>query len=154
MDRSPGRAINGYRSPPRSWARDGPRELGLGGPPHPRREGRFFDHPIRRDRPDYLEDDFRERSRLDRPMPQLDWGRDRGRDNMNDRKGYERRPLSPPLPVPPPPHRGRWAHDVRERSRSPIRDLPPPKDYRRDIYMERGRDDRRAMGRERVGDAY
>lgn len=58
-----------------------------------------------------------------------DWGRDRGRGNiLNDRKGYERRPPSPPLPPPLPPHRGHRAHDVRERSRSPVRDLPPLKD--------------------------
>uniref|UniRef100_A0A5B6ZR13 Putative TATA-binding protein-associated factor 2N n=1 Tax=Davidia involucrata TaxID=16924 RepID=A0A5B6ZR13_DAVIN len=158
MDRSPGRPINGYRSPPRGWARDNPREFGAGGPPHPRHEGRFPNHHVRRDRPDYPEDDYRERNKFDKPLP-LDWGhRDRGRDEIfTERKGYERRLPSPPplpLPLPLPPHRGRWARDVRERSRSPVRGGLAPKEYRRDIYMERGRDDRRGMGRERIGDAY
>ena len=160
MERSPGRTMNGFRSPPRGWARDGPREFGAGGLPPTRHEGRFSDHHIRRDRLDHPEDDYRGRNKFDRPMP-MDWGhRDRGRDALfNERKGFERRPPSPPPPPPPPPpsfppHRGRWARDVRERSRSPIRGGPPAKDFRRDIYMERGRDDRRAVGRERIGDAY
>ncbi|XP_075641248.1 uncharacterized protein LOC142612952 [Castanea sativa] len=162
IERSPGRTMNGYRSPPRGWARDGPREFGAGGVPPPRHEGRFSDHHLRRDRLDYPEDDYRGRNKFDRPMP-MDWGhRDRGRDALfNERKGFERRPPSPPPLVPPPPppppfapHRGRWARDARERSRSPIRGGPPAKDYRRDMYMERGRDDRRAVGRERIGDAY
>ncbi|KAK3034324.1 hypothetical protein RJ639_032222 [Escallonia herrerae] len=152
LDQSPVRSMNGHRSPPRGWARDGPRDFGVGAPLHPRHEGRFPDHHLRRDRPDYLEDDLRDRSRFDRPIP-LDLGRGRGRENLLiERKGYERRPLSPPLAPPPLPHHhhGRWAHDVRERSRSPIRAGPPLKDYRRDVYMDRGRDDRRGTGR----DAY
>ncbi|KAK9269653.1 hypothetical protein L1049_001431 [Liquidambar formosana] len=159
LDRSPGRTMNGYRSPPRSWARDGPREFGGGGPLHPRHEGsRFPDHHMRRDRLDFPEEDYRERNKFDRPMP-LDWGhRDRGRENFfPERKGFERRPPSPPPPPPPPslpPHRGRWARDTRERSRSPIRGGLPPKDYRRDMFMDRGRDDRRGVVRDRVGDAY
>lgn len=97
-------------------------------------------------------------------MPPMEWGhRDRGRDNLfNGRKGYDRRPLSPPS-APSLPHRDRWARD---RSRSPMRGGPPPKDYRRDIYAdrgrddrrggyaERGRDDRRGLARDRVGDAF
>ncbi|XP_028068711.1 LOW QUALITY PROTEIN: transcription initiation factor TFIID subunit 15b [Camellia sinensis] len=162
LDRPSGRSMNGYRSSPRGWARDGPREFGAGGPPHPRYDGgRFTDHQMRRDRLDYPEEDYRERSKFDRPMPPLDWGnKDRGgRDNFfNERKGFERRPPSPPLPPPPlPPPRGRWAHDVRDRSRSPIRGggPAPSKDYRRDMYMEQGRDERRGgMGRDRIGDAY
>lgn len=157
IERSPGRGMNGYRSPPRGWARDGPREFGAGGLPPPRHEGRFSDNHMRRDRvADYPEDDYRARNKFDRPMP-MDWGhRDRGRDAFfNERKGFERRPLSPPPPQTPfPSHRGRWARDVRERSRSPIRGGPPPKDYRRDVYMDRGRDDRRPVGRGRIGDAY
>nr|KYP66967.1 TATA-binding protein-associated factor 2N [Cajanus cajan] len=120
IDRSPERPLNGYRSPPRGLARDGPREYG---------------------------------------PPPLDWdSRDRGRDGFSDeRKGFERRPLSPPAPLLPslPHHRGgRWARDVRERSRSPIRGGPPPKDYRRDTFMNRARDDRRGMGRDRIGGMY
>ncbi|KAL3535735.1 hypothetical protein ACH5RR_004196 [Cinchona calisaya] len=146
-DRSPGRIMNGYRSPPRGWGRDEPRDFRAGGPPFRRHEGRFPDPPLRRDRPDYAEDDYRERNRFDRALP-LDWAhRDRARDNLfNERKGYdERRPPSPPLSALPP--RGQWARDIRERSRSPLRGAP--RDYRRDMF-ERGRDDRRGMGR----DAY
>ncbi|XWS72042.1 hypothetical protein CRYUN_Cryun02cG0006900 [Craigia yunnanensis] len=144
----PGRNMNGFRSPPRGWARVGPRDFGTGAPPPARHEGRFSDH-MRRDRVDYLVDDSRGRSRFDRPMP-MDWGhRDRGRDNFfNERKGYERRPPPPPPQLHP---RGRWLRDVRERSRSPIRGAPPPKEYRRDMYLERGREDHR---RDRMGDAY
>ncbi|CAI9100360.1 OLC1v1037340C2 [Oldenlandia corymbosa var. corymbosa] len=142
-DRSPGRMMNGYRSPPRGWARDDPRDF-RGVPPYARHEGRFPDLSLRR--PDYAVDDYRDRSRFERPPP-LEWShRDRVRDNiLNERKGYERRALSPP-PVAPPP-RGHWARGIRERSRSPIRGGAPLKDYRRDMYMERGRDDRRGMGR-------
>ncbi|MBA0797252.1 hypothetical protein Gohar_007967 [Gossypium harknessii] len=152
----PRRNINGnFRSPPRSWAREGPRDFRAAGPPPPRHEGRFFDHSMRRDRLEYLDDDYRGRSRFDRPMP-MDWGqRDRGRDNFfNSRKGYERRPPSPPLPPPQLPPRGR-PRDMRERSRSPIRGAPPPKEYRRDMYMERGREDLRGgAGRDRIGGPY
>ncbi|KAL8102424.1 hypothetical protein AgCh_027056 [Apium graveolens] len=190
LDRYPGRPMGGYRSPPRSWARGGPREFGLG-PPR-RREGRFPDQQMRRDHPDYLEDRFRDRPRFERPIP-LDWERERERDTiLSDRKGYERRPLSPHEPPALLPPRGHWPHDMRDRSLTPVRDLPPPrphdvrersrspvrdlpllrphdvrersrspvrdlpslKNYRRDIYMERDRDDRRPMGRDRVGDAY
>ncbi|KAI4350839.1 hypothetical protein L6164_005249 [Bauhinia variegata] len=158
MDRSPERTMNGYRSSPRGLARDGPREYGSAVLPPPRHEGRFPDHHARRDRLDYMEDGFRGRNKFDRPPP-LDWGhRDRVRDGFsNERKGFERRPLSPTAPLPPslPPHRGggggRWARDVRERSRSPLRGGPPPKDYRRDMYMDRARDDRRGAARDRIG---
>ncbi|KAL3532468.1 hypothetical protein ACH5RR_005989 [Cinchona calisaya] len=145
-DPSPGRMMNGYRSPPRGWARDEPRDLRAGGPPYPRHEGRFSDHPFRRDRPDYADDDYNERNRFDKPVS-LDWAhRGRARDNIfNERKGYERRRQSPPISAIPP--RGQWAHDIRERSRSPIRGGAPPKDHGRDMYIERGRDDRRGMGR-------
>ncbi|KAL7601632.1 hypothetical protein Lser_V15G24152 [Lactuca serriola] len=146
LDRSPGR-FNGYRSPPRGFGRDGPpREFGIGGPM--RHEGRFpRDH--HNQRPDYFEDEMRERgnNRFDhRPMvPPPDWGR--------ERKGYDRRPVSPGGPPPPSAvgrGSGRWVRDERERSRSPVRGGPPPpsKDYRRDAYVDRGRDDRRGMGRD------
>ncbi|XP_059318559.1 uncharacterized protein LOC132068837 isoform X1 [Lycium ferocissimum] len=148
INRSPGRFANGYRSPPRGWARDDPRDFRAGGP-HARYEGRFAGPPIRRDRPDFADADFRDRNRFERP-PALDWGhRDRGRESyLSERKGYERRTPSPPHPPVLSP-RGEWDRDIRERSRSPVRGGPPPKDYRRDLYMGRGRDDRR-VGR----DAY
>lgn len=144
MDRSPGRSFNGYRSPPRGFGRDGPRDFGISGPHHPRHEGRFpnRDHH----RPDYFEDDMRDRNRFDRPMAPLEWGR--------DRKMFDRRPpLSPPgLPSPPPAGRGgRWIRDERQRSRSPIRSpirSPPAKEYRRDAYVDRGRDERRGVSRD------
>nr|GMD41169.1 RNA-binding protein EWS-like [Ipomoea batatas]GME18922.1 RNA-binding protein EWS-like [Ipomoea batatas] len=142
MDRSPGRLMNGYRSPPRGWARDDPRDFRAGMPP-PRYEGRFHDHPpLRRDRPDFPEDDYRDRGRFDRPLP-LNWGhRDRGRETYI---GERRLPSPPPPPLPSLPPRGQWPRDIRERSRSPIRDRAPhPKDYRRPMFVDRGRDDRRA----------
>ncbi|KAJ7969588.1 TATA-binding protein-associated factor 2N [Quillaja saponaria] len=159
VDCSPERTINGFRSPPRGWARDGPREFRASGLPPLRHEGRFSDHHMRRDRFDYLEDDHRGRNKFDRPQP-VDWSqRDHGRDGFpSERKGFEGRPLSSPPPAaaaPLPPHRGRWARDIRERSRSPIRGVvPPPKEYRRDLYMGRGRDDRHAVGRDRIGGIY
>ncbi|MFS7982482.1 putative Zinc finger, RanBP2-type, TAF15/EWS/TLS family, Zinc finger, RanBP2-type superfamily [Helianthus anomalus] len=141
LDRSPGRSFNnGYRSPPRGFGRDGPRDFGVAGPPL---HGRFQrDHH----RPDYFEDELRDRNnRFDRPMVQPpEWGR--------DRKGYDRRPLSPPGPAPASPlpvgrGGGRWLRDERERSRSPVRG-GGPKDYRRDGYMDRGREERRGIGRD------
>uniref|UniRef100_A0A803QS86 RanBP2-type domain-containing protein n=1 Tax=Cannabis sativa TaxID=3483 RepID=A0A803QS86_CANSA len=90
LDPSPGRIMNGYRSPPRAWARNGPREF-IGG---------------------------------DLPLPR-----------HND-------------------SRGRWGRDIRERSRSPVRGGLPPKEYRRDVFVERGRDDRRGMARNRIDGAY
>lgn len=143
--------MNGFRSPPRGWVRDGPRELGSAGvPPAARHDGRLPDHHFRRDRLDFADDHYRGRTKFERPML-MDWG-------QRERKAFERRPPSPPAPPPPlpPPSRGgRWGRDVRERSRSPVRGGPPPKDYHRDIYMhQRGRDDRRGMGRDRIGGAY
>uniref|UniRef100_A0A0R0J735 RanBP2-type domain-containing protein n=1 Tax=Glycine max TaxID=3847 RepID=A0A0R0J735_SOYBN len=160
IDRSPERTLNGYRSP-RGLARDGPREYGSAALPPLRHEGRFPDPHVRRERMDFIEDAYRGRNKFDRPPP-LDWdNRDRGRDGFSDeRKGFERRPLSPPVPFLPslPHHRGgRWARDVRERSRSPIRGGPPPKEYRRDTFMHRARDDRHdrhGMGRDRIGGMY
>ncbi|XP_022144870.1 dapper homolog 3 isoform X2 [Momordica charantia] len=168
MERSPGRTLAGYRSPPRAWARDGPREIAAGALAPPRYESRYPDHPLRRDRVDYLED-LRGRSKFDRPIP-ADWAlRDHGRDDfLTERKGFERGPPSPPLPLLS--QRGRWARDVRERSRSPIRGPVrsplrvslrsplsgglPPKDFRRDVYVERERDDRRGLGRDRDGGPF
>ncbi|KAK4391677.1 TATA-binding protein-associated factor 2N [Sesamum angolense] len=146
LDHSPGRIMNGgYRSPPRGWARDAPRDFRAAGPPA-RHEGRFPDPLVRSDRQDYPEDDPRDRYRYDRPMLP-DWGhRDRGRDNyFNERRGYGRRPLSPP-PAPAVLPRG-WASNIRDRSRSPVRGGAQPRDYQRDIYMNRRRDDRRGVGR-------
>ncbi|CAK7337427.1 unnamed protein product [Dovyalis caffra] len=155
LDLSPGRTMNGYRSPPRGWARDGPRDFGLGGPLPPRQGGRFSDHDMRRDRSDYPDDEYRGRNKFDRPMP-MDWGhKDRGRDGLfNERKGFERRPPSPPLPPPSLPQRGRWGRDGRDRSRSPIRGALPPKEFRQDMYMDRGRDDRHPVGRDRMRHVY
>ncbi|PHT48099.1 hypothetical protein CQW23_12307 [Capsicum baccatum] len=145
ISRSPGRLVNGYRSP-RGWARDDPRDF-RAGVPHSRYEGRFANLPIRRDRPDFADADCRAQSRFERP-PALDWGhREHGRESyLSERKGYERRIPSPPHPPVLPP-RGQWPRDIRERSRSPVRGGPPPKDYRRDLYIGRGRDDRR-VGRD------
>ncbi|CAK9329396.1 unnamed protein product [Citrullus colocynthis] len=169
VERSPGRTLSEYRSPPRSWARDGPRDIAAGGLAPPRYESRYPDH-LRRDRVDYLEDSFRGRSKFDRPVPSADWTlRDNGRDDfITERKGFERRPPSPPLSLLP--QRGRWAREVRERSRSPIRGPVrsplrvslrsplssglPPKDFRRDVFVERERDDRRGLGRDRDGGPF
>ncbi|KAJ4850474.1 hypothetical protein Tsubulata_031807 [Turnera subulata] len=153
---SPGRSMNGYRSPPRAWARDGPRDFGAGGPPPPRHGGRLSGQDILRDRTDYLDDEYRGRGKFDRPLP-MDWGhRDHGRENfINERKGFERRlPSPPPPPMPLPPQRGQWSRDIRERSRSPVRGGLPSKDYRRDMYMDRGRDDHRGLGRDRMRGVY
>ncbi|CAN0901554.1 TATA-binding protein-associated factor 2N [Linum grandiflorum] len=156
MDVSPGRNMNGYRSPlsppPRVWPRESPRDFG----PPPRHGGRYPDHDMRRERPDYPEDDYRGRSKFDRPIPApVEWGHrgGRGRDGFFDeRRGFERRLASPPLPPPQMTPPRRWGRELRERSRSPIRGRggPPPKDFRRDVMMERGgRDDRRPLGRAR-----
>ncbi|XP_048320946.2 uncharacterized protein LOC107431812 isoform X1 [Ziziphus jujuba] len=163
IDRSPVRSMNGFRSPPRGWGRDGPREFGSGGLPPPRHghDGRFPDHYLRRDRLDFPDDNYRGRTKNDRQMA-VDWGhRDRGRENFfSERKAFDRRPPSPPSAAPPPPppplpaSRGRWSRDVRDRSRSPLRSGPPPKEYRRDMFMDRGRDDRRGTGRDRIGGPY
>ncbi|KAL8158763.1 hypothetical protein V2J09_000300 [Rumex salicifolius] len=127
MDRFPGRFMDGgYRSPPpRGFP---PRDIGIGGPP--------LDHyrPFPRDRFDHLEDDFRERAMFSRP-PSPDW-------LPPPRRGYERRPISPP---PLGSHRDRWTdhRDVRDRTRSPP--------FRGDVYMDRGRDERRGPNRDRIG---
>lgn len=155
LDRSPPRHMNGYRSP-RSWAQEGPRDLDPRGPPNPRYEERIPDQHLRRERMDYPEEDFRERSKFARPLSPDMAQRDRGRDVMySERKSYERRPPSPrALPSPLPPPRRHWAEDERERSRSPIRGRPPPKEYQREIYEERDRDERRVVGRDRDDEPY
>ncbi|XP_043706143.1 uncharacterized protein LOC122655844 isoform X2 [Telopea speciosissima] len=147
-NRSPARGMNGYRSPPHDWGRDRPRMFDAD-PPHLRHGGRFPENQMRRERLDYPEEeeDYRARDKFDGPLP-LEWGpRDRGRENFfHERRGYDgrndRHPLSPP---PPPSHRGRWGHDLRERSRSPIRVGPPPRDFRRDPYMDRRLEGRQDM---------
>ncbi|KAB5514306.1 hypothetical protein DKX38_028212 [Salix brachista] len=92
LDLSPSWTINGYRSPPQGWARNGPRDFGPGGPP-PRQGGRFADHEMQRDRSDYADDEYRGRKKFDRPMP-MNWSpKDRGRDSFfHERKGFERQP--------------------------------------------------------------
>ncbi|XP_034918249.1 uncharacterized protein [Populus alba] len=151
LDLSPGRTMNGYRSPPRDWARDRPRDYGSGGPP-PRQGARFSDHEMRRDRSDYADDEYRGRNKFDRPMP-MDWGHnDHGRDSFfHERKGFERQPPSPPLPPPSLPQRGRWGREGRDRSRSPISTTKRV----HNMYMEQGwRDDRHRVGRGRMRDVY
>jgi len=151
LDLSPGRTMNGYRSPPRDWARDRPRDYGSGGPP-PRQGGRFSDHDMRRDRSDYADDEYMGRNKFDRPMP-MDWGHnDHGRDSFfHERKGFERQPPSPPLPPPSLPQRGRWGREGRDRSRSPISTTKRV----HNMHMEQGRrDDRHRVGRGRMRDVY
>ncbi|KAF6164434.1 hypothetical protein GIB67_025260 [Kingdonia uniflora] len=155
IDRSPVRGLNGYRSPPpRSWGRGGPREFDAG-PPEPRHGGRFVDHHMPRERLHNREEEYRGRGKVDRErdFSQSEWEpRGRGRGNfLNDRRfdaRSERRPISPSPPPPPPvPPRDRWARDIRQRSRSPVRGGPPLKDYRRDSYLDRGREGRFNMAR-------
>uniref|UniRef100_A0A7N0U0K9 Uncharacterized protein n=1 Tax=Kalanchoe fedtschenkoi TaxID=63787 RepID=A0A7N0U0K9_KALFE len=72
--------------------------------------------------------------------------KDYRRSSYMERGRNERRDPLPLSTVPhsPPVASGRWA---RERSRSPLRsELPPPKDYRRDAYVDRGRDGRHGHG--------
>ncbi|GMH03304.1 hypothetical protein Nepgr_005143 [Nepenthes gracilis] len=156
MDRSPGRFPNGFRSPPRGWLRDGPRDFGSGGLPPSRHEGRFPETHMRRGRLDYPEEDFRDRGKFGRLAPPEWVSRDRSHDRfLDDRKGNERRPPSPPPLPPSPPPRGRWPErDERERSRTAIRGRPPPMDFPRELYMERDRDDRHSSRRDRIGSVY
>lgn len=123
VDRGVRRNFNGYRSPPRGWVAEGPREFGTGSSPPPRRGGRFQGH-VRRDSRLEYEDDYRGRGNW--PVDE-EWARRDG--FVPERRGYDRRPPSP-LPL-----RDRW---VRERSRSPVGSRPL-----KGSYMGRGRDDRR-----------
>eukprot|EP01018_Ginkgo_biloba_P001658 Gb_20196 [translate_table: standard] len=158
MGRGMGRGANGYEGPPVGWGRGGPREFDQG--PPPRSGERFSDfRPGRdiRDRPDYRDhDDYREREKFDRAPPPVDWGfnigsRDREReDRFHDKRGAHD-PRSDRRPPSPPP-RSRWGRDARDRSRSPIRGAS--KDYYRDPYLDRRRDDKRGGRRDRMDDAY
>ncbi|XP_075517645.1 uncharacterized protein LOC142551976 isoform X2 [Primulina tabacum] len=143
---SPGRIMNSsYKSPTRGWPRHDPRDFGAARP-SPRNEARYLDpHPFRSERRDFPEDDYNDRYKYDRPSMLLEWDRrDRGRDDfLNERSGdYGRRVLSPSPEPPLLPTRG-WGTLVRERSRSPVR--APPKEYQADIYLSRGRDNRRGV---------
>ncbi|XP_073275315.1 uncharacterized protein [Primulina huaijiensis] len=143
---SPGRIMNSsYKSPTRGWPRHDPRDFGAA-KPSPRNEARYPDPPpFRSERRDFPEDDYRDRYKYDRPPMLLEWDRrDRGRDDfLNERSGgYGRRVLSPSPEPPLLPTRG-WGTLVRERSRSPVR--APPKEYQTDIYLSRGRDNRRGV---------
>ncbi|KAJ8640517.1 hypothetical protein MRB53_017211 [Persea americana] len=153
MNRGPERFQNELDSPPRVWSRDSPRSFGMD-PPPPRHGGRFPDH-IRRERPNYREDDeFRERNKLDILMPPERNQRGRGNgDFFRERRRYDGRDeLQPPSPPPPVSYRDHWVHDGRERSRSPMRG--GPKEYRRVPYIGRDRDDRRDMARMRIQPRY
>ncbi|KAF8407069.1 hypothetical protein HHK36_006194 [Tetracentron sinense] len=133
MERSPDRSMNGYRPPPRGWGRVSPREF-EGGPPPPRHGGRSPDHYMQRERLDYdEEEDYIGRNKFDR----------RGREScffFHERRGYEGRNERGPPSSPPPPPRGRWSHDVRDRSLSPMMGRPLSKDYCWDSYMDREQD--------------
>ncbi|KAK9102720.1 hypothetical protein Sjap_019974 [Stephania japonica] len=158
ISRSLDRGMNGFRSPPPlplPWGRDGPRDIT---PPHPRPGGRLPDYHPRRERPVLREeDDFGERGRFDRAMMPQWVTRDRGRVSFSARRGFgirnELRPMTPPPLAPPPlPPRAQWARDIRERSRSPIRNgrTPPSKDRHRDLFIDgRGRGSRWGMPRGR-----
>ncbi|XP_042041749.1 RNA-binding protein EWS [Salvia splendens] len=148
LDHSPVRNMNGgYRSPPRGWPRDD-RDFRASGPPG-RNEVRLPDPLMRGERPNFLEDDPRDRFGYYDGPPLPEWGhRDhRGRDNFfhERRGGYGGRFLSPP-PASAVPPRG-WVSHIRDRSRSPARGGPPAKDYHRDMHMNRRRDGRRPLGR-------
>lgn len=135
-DRSPIRPFNGHRSP-RPYLREQPppRDLLKSGghhppppPSHRHETPRFLDHQLRRDRMDFpVDEPPRERIKFDRSIPS-DWA---------------------PAPAP----RDRWTHhDVRQRSRSPNRGgIPIKGDHnhnRREMYVERGREDRQGMNRD------
>uniref|UniRef100_A0A1D1YA43 TATA-binding protein-associated factor 2N n=1 Tax=Anthurium amnicola TaxID=1678845 RepID=A0A1D1YA43_9ARAE len=124
-DRGTRRDANGYRSPPNDWTGDSPK-----GPPPPRNGGKFRGPGLQRGKSGYHEDDGpRERDRFDRTLP----NRERY-EFIHERRGYDRRPLSPP---------GRWENGPQERSRSPPpRVRSPRKDFRRNSYMGRGQGDR------------
>ncbi|XP_010548706.1 PREDICTED: uncharacterized protein LOC104820053 [Tarenaya hassleriana] len=131
IDLSPGRGLNGYRSPPHAWPRDSTSRDLLPPPRHDPPAWR--DRDREREQLHYLEDDYPRR------RPVLDCGRDPLR-----KPHYERQ--RPP------------GHDVRDRSRSPMRGGPPPppplRNYRRDSYLERGQGERGGSSRGRLGNGY
>lgn len=128
IDRGLRRDLVRYGSPSRGWDMDGLRDFSAGSPTAGR-GGRFVDH-MRRERTDYRNElDYRGRGKFD--LAVLDeWDRrDRMRDGfIPERRGYDRRPPSP---------HGRWGHDSRERSRSPMGNRPL-----KSSFMGRGRADR------------
>ncbi|KAF6138413.1 hypothetical protein GIB67_041759 [Kingdonia uniflora] len=133
--------------------RGGPREFDAG-PPEPRHGGSLL-ITICQGKDSITAKRNTEEGKVDRErdFSQSEWEpRGRGRGNfLNDRRfdaRSERRPISPSPPPPPPvPPRDRWARDIRQRSRSPVRGGPPLKDYRRDSYLDRGREGRFNMAR-------
>ncbi|PKU68051.1 uncharacterized protein LOC110093189 [Dendrobium catenatum] len=132
IDRGPRRDFNAYRSPPpppRGWDSDDPREFNTNLIP-PRRGGKFLD-PVRRGRPDFHKDSFRERGRSDWPA--------NGDYDRRDRNAFIPESRANRLPLSPHDH---WIRDTRDRSRSPP--LPPVGGrLSRGSFVGRNRIDRR-----------
>lgn len=126
IDRGSRRDFNGFRSPPRDWDIDDPREFNTNLIP-PRRGGKLL-NPARRENQQFSKNNFRGRGRSNWPVSG-DWEH-RGRDAfVSNSRGVNRRPQSPD---------DRWIQDIRGRSRSPVGGRFP-----RNPFVGRGRDDHR-----------
>ncbi|KAK8914277.1 hypothetical protein KSP39_PZI024336 [Platanthera zijinensis] len=130
VNRGTRRDFDGYRSPPRGWDMDDPRDFGAGLIP-PRRGGKLID-PVRRENLEFRKDSFRGRGKSNWTVD--DWEpRGRGRDSfISDSRGANRRSPSP---------QDRWIRDARGRSRSPVGGRLP-----RSSFVGRGRESRRYDG--------